>query len=70
MSFAHGVFYLKMTTNEKLLNEIIAFWQPYYPDRKLTEDDARQMIDTVGEFFSILDDWHKEYLERKQKHVD
>ncbi len=39
------------------LDETIAFWQPRYPDRKLTREDARQMIHNVAGFFSLLQKW-------------
>lgn len=36
-----------------LLDETIALWQPYYP-APLTDEDAREIIDNVAGFFSLL----------------
>ena len=38
-------------------DETITFWQPSYPDRTLTREDARQIIQNVAGFFSVLRGW-------------
>lgn len=48
------------TQNEQFLDRVIAFWQPFYPQEKLTREDARQMIETVGSVFDLLNEWSEE----------
>jgi hypothetical protein len=44
-------------TSGDILDETIRRWQPRYPDRTLTREDARQIIENVSGFFSILQRW-------------
>ena len=39
-----------------LLDRTIAFWQPRTA-RKLTREDARQMVENVTGFFRVLAEW-------------
>lgn len=39
-----------------LLDQTIAVWQPY-SDRPLSREDARQIVENVTGFFSVLKDW-------------
>lgn len=38
------------------LDKTVAFWQPR-ASRKLTREDARQMIENVSGFFLVLAEW-------------
>ena len=38
------------------LDKTIAFWQPRI-SRKLTREDARQMVENVTGFFQVLAEW-------------
>lgn len=49
--------------DESFLEETRAFWQPY-TTRKLTHEDAREMIENVTGFFGVLAKWD---AERKAK---
>ena len=39
-----------------LLDETIALWQPHYA-RRLSDEDARDIIDNLSEYFRILLKW-------------
>jgi hypothetical protein len=38
------------------LEETVRFWQPRY-SRRLTPEDARQIVENVTGFFSVLQRW-------------
>ena len=42
--------------NSKLIRETLEFWQPR-TSRKLTEEDARQIIQNTVGFFRVLHEW-------------
>lgn len=42
--------------SEDILDKTIAFWQPR-TSRRLSREDARQMIENVSGFFSVLAEW-------------
>jgi len=44
------------TIDPEFLDKTIAFWQPR-TSRKLTREDARQMIENVTGFFKVLAEW-------------
>jgi hypothetical protein len=44
---------------DRLIEETIALWQPHCP-RPLTAEEARQMIENVAGFFSLLARWEAE----------
>lgn len=44
--------------NPKLIRETLEFWQPR-TSRKLTEEDARQIIQNTVGFFRVLHEWDR-----------
>ncbi len=42
--------------DEQFLQETVEFWQPRTA-RKLTREDARQMVENVTGFFQVLAEW-------------
>lgn len=42
--------------NDNLIDRTIAAWQPRY-DRDLSREDARQIVENVTGFFSLLAEW-------------
>ena len=46
------------TTDQKLLESTIAFWQPR-AGRSLNEEDARQILENLRGFFAVLDGWDR-----------
>lgn len=49
---------------DEFLDQTIRFWQPRYPNRKLTREDARQINENLAGFFGLLIKW-----DREDKHV-
>ena len=49
-----------MAMGNELFDQVIAFWQPFYPRQKLTREDARQMVETAGAVFDLLEQWSRE----------
>jgi len=49
-----------------LIEETIALWQPY-SDRKLTAEDARQMIVNIVGFFDLLNEWDLQKRKRESE---
>ncbi len=45
--------------NDSLIDRTIETWQPLF-DRALSREDARQIVDNVTGFFSVLADWARE----------
>ncbi len=43
-------------TNDNLIDRTIETWKPRH-DRDLSREDARQIVDNVTGFFSILAEW-------------
>jgi hypothetical protein len=43
--------------SDEFLDETIRVWQPKYPDRMLTRDDAREIIASMTGFFNVLAEW-------------
>ncbi|SRR6266851_9317335 len=39
---------------DQFLDETIAFWQPRSPHRKLTREDAREIVSNLAGFFQVL----------------
>ena len=44
--------------NDKLIDRTIETWQPRF-DRELSREDARQIVENVTGFFSILAEWSR-----------
>ena len=44
------------TIDPTFLDKTVAFWQPRTA-RKLTREDARQMIENISGFFRVLAEW-------------
>lgn len=49
--------------SRQLIDETIEVWQPYY-DRKLTDEDAREIIENVAGFFGALMGWRHDLRNR------
>ena len=45
--------------DKQFLQETIDLWQPHYKE-KLTEEDAREIIQNLTGFFKLLNEWDKE----------
>jgi hypothetical protein len=44
--------------NDDLIGQTIGLWQPFYR-RELSREDARQLVENVTRFFSILHEWSR-----------
>ena len=53
----------KQRYSRQLINETIEVWQPYY-DKKLTDEDAREIIENVAAFFGALMGWRHDLRNR------
>lgn len=49
--------------SRQLIDETIEVWQPYY-DTKLTDEDAREIIENVAGFFGALMGWRHDLRNR------
>jgi hypothetical protein len=49
---------VKLSENNNLLDRTIVLWQPRLR-RDLSREDARQIVENVTEFFSILHEWSR-----------
>ncbi len=52
------------------LKAVIEFWQPFYPGITLTEDDAREIEESVGSVFEIINRWDFKGKENEKRHVE
>jgi len=43
-------------TKQELLHQTLAVWQPRV-SRKLTDEDAREITETLAGFFDVLAEW-------------
>lgn len=46
-----------------MIDETIEVWQPYY-ETKLTDEDAREIIENVAAFFGALMGWRHDLRNR------
>ena len=53
----------KQRYSRQLIDETIEVWQPYY-DTKLTDEDARDIIENVASFFGALMGWRHDLRNR------
>lgn len=53
---------------EAFLDETIDFWQPY-SERQLTREDAREMVENITGFFSVLLEWRTQARSADRKQV-
>lgn len=53
----------KLRYSRQLIDETIEVWQPYY-DKKLTDEDAREIIENVAAFFGALMGWRRDLRNR------
>jgi hypothetical protein len=60
-----GFFFKMSKYSKQLLDKTIEVWQPL-SEEKLSEENAREIIDNVTGFFSILKKWDEEER-RKQE---
>jgi hypothetical protein len=51
-----------------LLEDTIRFWQPR-TSRRLTQEDARQMVENVTGFFAVLQRW-SDAADVRQAHIE
>ncbi len=51
---------------EQAIDEALKFWQPRYT-KKLTREDARQIIENLGGFYGLLLQWDREDREAERK---
>ena len=49
--------------SRQLIDETIEVWQPHY-DTKLTDEDAREIIENVAAFFGALMGWRRDLRNR------
>ena len=49
--------------------DLLAFWQQR-TSRELTEDDAREIMETLYELYAILHDWYVEDLRELQSSTE
>ena len=45
--------------SRQLIDETIEVWQPHY-DTKLTDEDAREIIENIAAFFGALMGWRRD----------
>jgi hypothetical protein len=45
--------------SDEFLDETIRVWQPRSPNRKLTREDAREIISNMTGFFQVLIEWDR-----------
>ncbi len=60
-----------MQTTE-ILQEVREFWQPFYLAHSLTDEEASEMVETVGAVFDLLYHWSpkNQTTGDKEKHVE
>ena len=61
-----------MKTTEEHFDQVRTFWQSFYKDKTLSEEDAREMIETVGAVFDLLNQWDLETrgMKEPKNHVE
>jgi hypothetical protein len=60
-------FFVKMTKySDNLLAETIELWQPL-SEKTLNEEDARQIIENITGFFSLLHEWEQNNGKKEEK---
>ena len=52
--------------SKELLEKTIRVWQPL-GEEKLTEEDAREIVENLTGFFSLLGEWERENVEKEEK---
>ena len=45
--------------DKDFIEKTITVWQPFSPDKKLTDKDASDIILNIHIFFSLLNEWNK-----------
>lgn len=53
----------KARYSRQLIDETIEVWQPYY-DKKLSDEDAREIIENMAAFFGALMGWRGDLRNR------
>ena len=56
---ANGFFVFMGNYNKELIDKTIDVWQPH-SEKKLTEEDAREIIENLTGFFDTLARWDRE----------
>lgn len=53
--------------DKKLIQKTLEYWQPKYDTMgvKLTEEDAREIIDNMTGFIKLLDEWDRAENEKE-----
>jgi hypothetical protein len=49
-----------------MVGDALAFWQPRYANRKLSQEDAREITGNVAGFFEVLREWDRKERAEKQ----
>jgi hypothetical protein len=52
--------------NKEFFRRTIQVWQPLSEDR-LTEEDAREIVENLTGFFSLLEEWDQKHEEGQKK---
>jgi hypothetical protein len=60
-----GFFVKKEFVKDSILKKTVEVWQPLTKE-KLTEEDAREIIDNITGFFSVLKKWDDEERRKKE----
>jgi hypothetical protein len=55
-----------MKTKAKLIQETIELWQPL-SEKTLNEEDAREIIENITGFFSLLHEWEQNNGKKEEK---
>jgi len=55
--------------NSPLIDSAIRFWQPRSP-RPLSREDAREIVENITGFFSVLLEWEEQDRAQRQKEID
>ncbi len=55
--------------NKDLLNKTMQVWQPLC-EEKLSEEDAREIIENIAGFFTILKKWDDEERRKQENERD
>lgn len=55
--------------NDNLIDRTIELWQPRLP-RELNPEDARQIVENVTGFFSVLGEWARAEAATPANHIE
>jgi hypothetical protein len=52
--------------NKEFLEKTIRVWQPL-SEEKLNEEDAREIVENLTGFFSLLGEWERKHAKEEEK---